>query len=158
VLVCFFSGEEHGLLGSAAFCKSPPVPKDSMVAMVNLDMVGRGKPTELAILGLDENPSLEPVLDRALKLAPTKVRNVLRHKFQELFARADHYSFHQAGVPAVFLFEGPVDENKDYHTWRDTAELADATKIAAAARLGFNLVWLLGNDAERPPPPKKPKS
>jgi Peptidase family M28 len=158
VLLCFFCGEEKGLLGSAAFCKSPPVPRESLVAMVNMDQIGRGKPGELAMLGLDENPTLEPLLDRALKLSPTKIGKVVRHKGQDLFNRADHFSFHQIGVPALFLFEGlPIDDNKDYHTWRDTADLVDVPKIAGCARLAFNCAWLLANDDKAPPPPKKPK-
>ena len=157
ILICSFAGEEKGLLGSQAFCKNPPVPRESLVAMLNIDMVGRGKPTELAMLGLDENPTLEALLDRALKLQPTKIKTVTRHKGQELNQRADHYSFQQIGVPALFLFEGlPIDANKDYHTWRDTADLVDDAKITNATRLAFNCVWLLANDDKPPPSPSKP--
>ena len=36
-----FTGEESGLLGSAYFVESPDVGADAIVAMINLDMVGR---------------------------------------------------------------------------------------------------------------------
>ena len=44
-----FSGEELGLLGSAHFAKHPTVPVENIVAMINLDMIGRleGRPVEV---------------------------------------------------------------------------------------------------------------
>jgi len=41
VLFVNFSGEELGLLGSQYFVEHSPVPVDSIVAMLNFDMVGR---------------------------------------------------------------------------------------------------------------------
>src|SRR4029450_1685128 len=38
--VCSFAAEEDGELGSRALCATPPVPLASMVAMINMDMVG----------------------------------------------------------------------------------------------------------------------
>src|SRR5205085_10138634 len=35
-------GEEKGLLGSAYFTDHPTVPRDSIVAQLNMDMIGRG--------------------------------------------------------------------------------------------------------------------
>jgi Zn-dependent M28 family amino/carboxypeptidase len=157
ILACAFAAEEDGLLGSKALCAEPPVARAALVAMINMDMVGRGPVDTLAVLGLQENPSLDNVIDRALKLQPTKVKTVLRRKGQELFERSDHFSFHEIGVPVLFFFEFlPIDENKDYHTWRDTVDLVDMDKCTRAARLVFNTAWILANDDERPPSPKKP--
>ncbi|MBK9258033.1 MAG: M28 family peptidase [Saprospiraceae bacterium] len=44
VLFIAFSGEEMGLLGSKAFMENPTIPQESMLAMINLDMVGRLNP------------------------------------------------------------------------------------------------------------------
>lgn len=41
LLVAFWSGEELGLLGSAAFVAKPPVPLDALAGYLNFDMVGR---------------------------------------------------------------------------------------------------------------------
>jgi len=157
ILSCSFAGEEDGELGSRALCADPPVPKDAMVAMLNMDQIGRGPTDLVAVLGLMENPSLDSLLDRALKLQPTKIKTVLRRKGQELYERSDHFSFHLIGVPALFFFENlPLDENKDYHTWRDTVDLVDIDKCAREARLVFNCAWLLATEDGRPPSPKKP--
>ena len=42
ILFVWHVGEEKGLLGSAWFTDHPTVPRDSIVAQLNMDMVGRG--------------------------------------------------------------------------------------------------------------------
>jgi hypothetical protein len=155
VLCCAFAGEEEGLLGSHAFCAALPVPKEKLVAMVNLDMIGRGDATEVAALGVVQNPGFEKVIQRAKKLRASGVREVVVRQGEDLFQRSDHYSFHKIGVPALFFFEGlPIDRNKDYHTWRDTADKIDYGKMQNTAKLVFNVAWILAQDDERPPPPR----
>lgn len=156
VFFCAFSGEEDGLLGSKAFCARLPVEREKLVAMVNLDMIGRGDAEELAVLGIQQNPSLEKVLQRAKTLRSTGVTKLVVRQGEELFQRSDHYSFHELGVPALFFFEGlPIDRNKDYHTWRDTFDRLDTDKVFNTTRFVFNTVWLLSNDDERPPKPRE---
>jgi hypothetical protein len=155
VLFCAFAGEEDGLLGSKAFCARLPVEKARIVAMLNLDMVGRGEANEVAVLGIHQNPSFEKLLQRARSARNSGVQKIVMRQGEELFARSDHYSFHQLGVPALFFFEGlPIERNKDYHTWRDTLDLVDRDKVLHTARLAFNTTWLLSTDDERPPPPR----
>jgi hypothetical protein len=155
VIVCSFAGEEEGLLGSKAFCNHLPVARDKIVAMVNLDMIGRGTANEVAVLGIVQNPTFEKLLDRAKALHPTGVQQIVMRQGEELFQRSDHYSFHAIGVPALFCFEGlPIEKNPDYHTWRDTADLLDYDKMLRTTRLTFNTVWLLSNDDARPPKPQ----
>jgi hypothetical protein len=156
VLACAFAAEEDGLLGSKALCDSPPVPREQMVAMLNMDMVGRGDPAEVVAFGLLQNPALEKVLDRAKKLGKTGIKNIEVGRDAGLFTRSDHYSFHEIGVPVIFFFEHlPLRDNADYHTWRDTIDKLDFDKVARTARLVFNTAWLLANDEERPPKPRE---
>jgi len=44
-----FSGEELSLLGSEYFVQHPPIPLDSVVAMINFDMVGRMRHDSLIV-------------------------------------------------------------------------------------------------------------
>ena len=144
------------LLGSKALVASPPVPVESMVAMINLDMVGRGDAKEVAVLGIKQNPTFERLLNRAKKKQQTGVTKIVVRQGEELFQRSDHFSFHQKGVPALFFFEGlPISRNKDYHTWRDTLEHVDLDKITRTTRLAYNTAWLLTNEDEKPPPPTR---
>lgn len=155
ILACAFGAEEDGLLGSRALVAEPPVPLAAMVVMLNMDMLGRGETKEVAVLGVPENPSLEKVLDQARRLLPTKVGKIVTGQGQHLFARSDHFPFHEAGVPTLFFFEGlPESRNADYHTWRDTVDQLDMDKITRTARLVFTTAWLLADDDERPPAPK----
>lgn len=42
IIFVFFGGEECGLLGSTTYAESPVWPKEKVVCMINLDMVGNG--------------------------------------------------------------------------------------------------------------------
>jgi hypothetical protein len=154
IVACAFSGEEDGLLGSRELARNPPVPKESIVAMVNLDMIGRGDAGEVVVLGDEQNPDLGRVLDRAAKLKSARVK-VITGRAEHLWERSDHYSFHEVGIPVLFFFEAVSEtDNPDYHTWRDTIELVDVDKITRTARLAFNTAWILAEDDARPSPPR----
>lgn len=153
--VCAFSGEEDGLLGSRAFCQRLPVAADKIVAMVNLDMIGRGTANEVAVLGIVQNPGFEKLLQRARGLEASGVQKIVMREGEELFARSDHYSFHQLGIPTLFFFEGlPLSRNKDYHTWRDTLAGLDQDKVLRTTRFVYSTLWLISNDDERPARPR----
>ena len=46
ILFVWHTGEEQGLLGSRCFTDHPTVPRDSIVAQLNMDMIGRGDATD----------------------------------------------------------------------------------------------------------------
>ena len=161
VIIASFTAEEDGLIGSRELVANLPVPKDKIVAMVNLDQIGFGKSSETSVLGTAHNPALVSVLERARKLHSSGIKRVEYGTREELggeiqlFLRSDHHEFHRAGIPALFFFEGlPLSDNKDYHTWRDTVENVDLDKVANTARLVYSTVWILANDDDRPPPPR----
>jgi Zn-dependent M28 family amino/carboxypeptidase len=132
------------------------MPAAKVAAMVNMDMIGRGDESEVAVLGVVQNPSFEKLLQRARLQKPSGVQKIVLRQGEELFTRSDHFSFHQLGIPSVFFFEGlPIERNKDYHTWRDTLELLNQEKILRSARLIYSTVWLISNDDERPPKPRE---
>ncbi len=63
------SGEEKGLWGSAYFASHPPVSLDSVVADLNMDMIGRNWPDTIAVIGR-EYSSLGPSLDSVAAAHP----------------------------------------------------------------------------------------
>jgi len=153
ILACAFAGEEDDLLGSRALCADPPVPVAAMVAMLNLDMVGRGEADEVVVIGARRNRALSDVLERARALGGTRIERIETGKGRDLFERSDHFAFHEVGVPVLFFYEGwPLSDNPDYHTWRDTVDELDFDKITNTTRLVYNTAWLLANDDDRPPP------
>jgi len=56
ILFIMFGGEECGLLGSTFYVNNPKFPKEKVVCMINLDMVGNG--TGLALWGGDSYPEI----------------------------------------------------------------------------------------------------
>lgn len=155
IIFANFCGEEDGLIGAREIAKRLPVPKEEIICMVNLDMIGFGDPRETSVLGINQNPKLQDVLDRAKRLGKTGLKKVITGKGEDLWQRSDHYEFHQIGLPVMFFFEGlPISANKDYHTWRDTVDGVSIEKVTNTARMVYNTLWILANDDERPPEPR----
>lgn len=103
VLVVALAAEEMGLLGSDYLARHPVV--ETVVANVNLDMpILTYRFTDVVAFGA-EHSSLGPLVDAAARtqgvtLSPDPMPE------QNVFVRSDHYSFVQAGVPAVMLATG----------------------------------------------------
>ncbi|MHC4600876.1 MAG: M28 family peptidase, partial [Planctomycetota bacterium] len=59
-----FDGEEKGLLGSKHYVGRPTVPLDKTVAMLNMDMIGRGPIRKIKVGGGTLNKTLHGILSR----------------------------------------------------------------------------------------------
>ncbi|MCA9601552.1 MAG: M28 family peptidase, partial [Myxococcales bacterium] len=108
VIILAPSAEEVGLLGSRAFVGDPPVPLDRMVANINLELVNVWGPTEdVFAIGAAES-ELDGVCARAAKAVGL---GYIEEQGREngFFFRSDQLSFARAGVPGVWLSEGPTD-------------------------------------------------
>lgn len=94
-----FSGEESGLLGSEAFAANLPVAADSVVLVLNLDMVGTGS-GGITVVNGDANPSLYK------KIAEINANNeyVATVKSRGTSCNSDHCPFHRKGIPAIFIY------------------------------------------------------
>lgn len=169
ILFCAFTGEEGGLLGSRALVRDLQAAQVPVAAMVNLDMVGRGDPSRLTLLGLAANPSLKAPARRAVTMASSRtdapsVAEVSTADPDGLFERSDHFPFHEAGIPALYLFEqAPLALNPDYHSYRDRAQAISHSKLLSVGRFAYCLIRLLADEpAEQPvavgAPPKNEDS
>lgn len=113
-----FTGEEIGLLGSAHFANNPTVPLDDIVAMINLDMIGRldGRPVE--IWGTGSAKEFGALVDKYAHSFPgLEVNNIteMRHD-------SDHASFYRKDIPVIFAFSGM---HEDYHRPSDDCDKID---------------------------------
>jgi len=142
------SGEERGLWGSAAFVAAGPIPVRSMVADVNIDMIGRNAPDTIVAIGIRYSDMGRRILDIARE-PPALGLAVVDDQWpaERFFFRSDHYNFASAGVPALFLFAGT---HPDYHMPSDEVERIDADKVARVARLAFRLGLDIATDAAAP--------
>ncbi len=119
ILFCVVTAEEKGLFGSKYFAAHPTVPKEQMVADINLDQLRPIFPLRtLTTLALDRSTLGDTVtavansMNIRIQADPEPERNLLR--------RSDHWNFMQIGVPAVgFIFgyeKGSPDEAV-YREW-----------------------------------------
>ena len=141
VIFIAFTGEEKGLLGANAYVKEPAVPMDMTYAMINMDIISRGRKTAIEATFPNEKGVLDKLIGQATKLSGCRLK--VGRGGKEFFQRSDQYAFHQAGVPTVFFNEGAT--NEDYHRWSDTADKVIDDKVARVAKLGFTLAYLTAN-------------
>ena len=148
VIVLLVSGEEDGLLGSTAWVDHPPVDIGSVVANINMDMVGRNAADTVIGIG-QEYSTLGGVLDTIIAARPDLGLNVILDPVPEerYFFRSDQLPFIQRGIPAVF-FTG--HDHEDYHRRSDESHMIDDDKAARVARLAFYLAHAIATDPVAP--------
>ncbi len=108
-----FSGEELGLLGSRYFTDSSILPSGEIIAMVNLDMIGRMEDNRLSVLGTG-TASVWPDLIDSSNLDTLEISQIARGT-----GASDHASFYEKGIPVLHYFTGT---HEDYHRPGDTAD------------------------------------
>jgi len=119
LLFCVVTAEEKGLLGSKYFAAHPTIPKEQLIADINLDQLRPIFPLRtLTTLALDQSTlgdtvkSVAKTMDIQIQPDPEPQRNLLR--------RSDHWSFMQIGVPAVgfvFGYEKGSPDEAAYREW-----------------------------------------
>lgn len=141
LFVCF-SGEESGLLGSAYFTKSDIMQKFNIVAMLNMDMVGRLRDDKLIINGTGTSSVWIPKLD---ELNKSYSFNTTYNP--EGFGPSDHSSFYVKDIPVLMFF---TDLHREYHTPEDTYDKINTTGEAKVLNFIYDLSMNLAVDENKP--------
>lgn len=144
ILFLSFTAEEMGLLGSYHFVNHPSVPLDGVVAILNLDMIGRNTAGQVNLVGKREAPLVH---DRVVRASRGLGLNI-KYDAGAGAARSDNFPFQTKGVPALSFFTGT---HEDYHAPGDTADKIVPSKVEAIARLVFLSAWDLADDADLTP-------
>jgi Zn-dependent M28 family amino/carboxypeptidase len=127
VLFAAWNAEEKGLLGSAYYVAHPALPLVQTRAMLQLDMVGQGRGYYISLSADEQQDAwILAQVDNAARQIEGRV-NVVKYE-----AGSDHDSFHQRGIPAVWL---SWERAEDYHLPTDTADTIDPLKLQATGRL-----------------------
>jgi hypothetical protein len=148
IVFLLVSGEEKGLLGSQYFSDHPTVPLSSIIADINIDMIGRNAPDTVVAIG-QEYSSLGPLTYDVVRQHPelglTASKDIWPN--ERFFFRSDHYNFAKKDIPAIFFFSGV---HEDYHQPSDQVEKIDADKAARIARLAYYLAHEVASRREAP--------
>ena len=120
ILFCAFTGEERGLLGSAHFLKECPVDIDKIVAMFNLDMVGRLKGEKLEVGGTGTAEAFDAIIEQVDQNSPLAFKPPgAQYGGRGGIGPSDHTSFAAKKIPVMFFFTGV---HLDYHRPTDDAD------------------------------------
>ena len=155
-LFVYHGAEERGLLGSRYFSNKPTVPRESIVAVLNAEMMGRNAPDSAALLG-----SVAPHLNSSdlVKTALTANQAGPRFKLdtewdkathpEGWYFRSDHLPYARLGIPAV-MFTSLL--HADYHTPNDEPATIDYGKLRRMTQWLYLTGWAVAN---RPAPPAR---
>lgn len=175
ILFAAFNSEERGLLGAWAYTLQPTVPLDRIVAVLNMDMIGRneevpGAPgagrgggggrfngldpqtaesnnNALNIIGTVRSPDMRAAVDRANGAQKLDIRYRYDNNVSQLMRRSDHWPFIQHGVPGIWIFTGL---HPDYHTANDDPERINYVKMEKILKLTYQMSWDLAQADGRP--------
>ena len=158
------SGEEVGLWGTRHFVANPPVPLSSIVAHINIDMIGATRapgtadaespdvpgPNEVYLIGpgvLSErtNALIERVNREYLNMTLNRTDD--RPDSQFFYPRTDAGPFLERGILTISWNTGL---HRRYHQPSDEAKYLDPVKIQTVARTVFATLWAMADHPERP--------
>jgi hypothetical protein len=152
ILFVWHAGEEKGLWGSEYFARFPVVPLDSIVAQINIDMIGRSKrpgdtnrsnrmltgPDEIYVIGSKMMSTELGELSEAINASYFGLRFNYHYDQpndpEQLFFRSDHFHYAKHGIPIIFYFDGV---HEDYHQPSDHADKIDYQKMEKITRTIF---------------------
>jgi Zn-dependent M28 family amino/carboxypeptidase len=139
VLFAALDAEEQGLHGARALLRAPPVPRESLVININLDMVARDAKNILFAAGTFHYPFLKPYLAEVARPpvilrfghdAPKPATGAAGPSEDDWTRDSDHFPFHEAGIP--FIYFG-VEDEAQHHKATDDAETVTREFFVGAA-------------------------
>ncbi|TVQ15853.1 MAG: M28 family peptidase [Balneolaceae bacterium] len=122
LLFIAFSAEEMGLLGSEYFMGNPVVPIDDILAMINMDMIGRLTDGQLAIFGTGSSDIWNELIG-GIHIEGIEVRMSASGT-----GNSDHTSFYLREIPVLHYFTGT---HAQYHRPDDLPDLINYEGLAS---------------------------
>lgn len=163
IIFVWHTGEETGLQGSRWFTDHPTVPRDSIVAQINIDMIGRGRDTDIPgggenYLGVVGSKRLSTELGQEVIAVNERQPQPLQldYRFDEptewpgynnIYGRSDHANYARYNIPIAFFFTGL---HQDYHRVTDEPQYIDYPHYTRITRYIRDLVGDVANRDRRP--------
>ena len=142
ILFIAFAAEEAGLLGSAYFTKSKIFEELNIVAMLNMDMIGRLSDNKVIIYGTGTSSIWNSLIDSL-----NNPYNFTITKIPDGFGPSDHSSFYAKNIPVLHFFTGT---HKDYHSPTDDIEFINAEGEVLVADLVYDFAMALDEMNSKP--------
>jgi hypothetical protein len=159
ILFVWHTGEEKGLLGARWYTDHPTVPRDSIVAQLNIDMVGRGATGDLPggspdYLQLVGSRRLSKQLGDIVEAVNTRQARPLKFDYgmdatghpERIYCRSDHYEYARYGIPITFFTTGL---HGDYHQVTDEPQYIDYPHMERIGQLIFDVANEIANRPDR---------
>jgi hypothetical protein len=131
----FFTGEEQGLFGSAAYAATAATANENIVAVYNMDMIAWNS-KDGPVVSLHTRPTGNPGYAGDLAIANTFSDVVTAYSLSSGLAPdivadgdpdSDHSSFWNVGYAAIMAIEDDNDETPHYHRITDTRDSLNMT-------------------------------
>ena len=155
LIFVWHTGEESGLLGSRYFADNPTVARDSIVAQLNMDMIGRGGaydfvgggPTYVQLVG---SRRLSTELGDLVETVNRGEQTPLTFDYafdanghpERIYCRSDHYNYARYGIPITFFTTGL---HMDYHQLTDEPQYIDYEHMRKVVQLVHDVALRVGN-------------
>ena len=157
------------MLGSSFYTDHPTVARDSIVAQLNLDMVGRGSAWD--VTGLDKagevlhggpnylqlvgSRRLSNELGDLIERANADGRRGFTFDYamdanahpMNIYCRSDHQEYARYGIPITFFTTGG---HSDYHQVTDEPQYISYPDLARVSRMVYAAATALANMPSRP--------
>ena len=165
ILFVNHTGEEDGLIGSGWYTDHATVPMDSIAGEIDLDMIGRGLPSDFPVDGVGRGSPTYLEVAGAKRLsrefgdsleaanAREPLPFVLDYRYDapghplQQYCRADHYNYARYGIPSVSFSRG---EHLDYHQVTDEAQYIDYPDLARVTHMVYAGALVIANMSHRP--------
>lgn len=132
-----FSGEEDGLIGSKKLAETIKTSYPNVVAMLNIDMIGRlNDKKEMTVGGVGTSPDFSKLVE---KNKPAGFNITLD---ESGIGPSDHTSFYLKDIPVLFFFTGT---HADYHKPSDDEDKINYNGVQYCTDFAFRLLSDMAN-------------
>lgn len=152
IIFAFFGAEEQGLVGSKFFLEwmnkegekriNLPANKKNIVAMVNLDMVGRMRDNAMSVSGTGTSSGFKAIVENIAEQTGLHVTCIA-----DGYGPSDHASFVAAEIPVLFLTTGG---HMEYHTPGDVPSTLNYDGMQQTLEFTQELITRLAEMPETP--------
>ena len=142
IIFAFFGAEEQGLVGSKFFLEwmkkedgqriNLPAHKDGIVAMVNLDMVGRMRGNSLSVSGTGTSSAFKAIVTDVAEHTNLNIACI-----PDGYGPSDQASFVAQDIPVLFLTTGG---HMEYHTPADVPSTLNYDGMQQALEFSQELI------------------